>query len=129
VLRPFHRLTRASLEALRYRGEDVARGITRNVVSEARQKELRMELLNSERLKEYFEEHAAERWAAARLPLTPLLPALHRAPSWMCGELQHELRAAEGGRGLPQGPSPAPPPPPSPPRACLGRRSHCCQRG
>jgi hypothetical protein len=64
VLRPFRRLAPAALEALRYRGEDVARGITRNVVSEARQKELRLELLNSERLKEYFEEHDAERWGA-----------------------------------------------------------------
>jgi hypothetical protein len=66
VLRPFHRLTKASLDALRYRGEDIARSITKHVISEARTKELRLELLNSERLKEYFEEHAAEKWVAGR---------------------------------------------------------------
>lgn len=46
VLRPFTRLSKAQLEALRYRGEDVARSITRNVIKEARAKELRIELLN-----------------------------------------------------------------------------------
>lgn len=35
----------------RYRGEDVARSITRNVIKEARAKELKAELLNNERLK------------------------------------------------------------------------------
>ncbi|KAG2498899.1 hypothetical protein HYH03_003090 [Edaphochlamys debaryana] len=61
ALRPFGRLSKAQVEALRYRGEDVARGITRAVVKEARAKELKNELLNSERLKEYFEDHAAEK--------------------------------------------------------------------
>ncbi len=33
---------------MRYRGEDIARGITKKVVREARAKELKAELLNSE---------------------------------------------------------------------------------
>ncbi|GIL98673.1 hypothetical protein Vretimale_4052 [Volvox reticuliferus] len=61
AFRRFGRLSKAQVEALRYRGEDVARGITKSVVREARAKELKNELLNSERLKEYFEDHAAEK--------------------------------------------------------------------
>lgn len=60
-LRPFLRLSSASLEALRYRGEDVARTITKGAVREARARELQRELLNSDKLTEYFEEHEAER--------------------------------------------------------------------
>ncbi len=50
----------------------MARGITRNAVREARAEELRVELLNSERLKDYFEDHTAEQvgsacaWVTAR---------------------------------------------------------------
>jgi ATP-dependent RNA helicase DDX56/DBP9 len=61
ALRPFTRLSRASLEALRYRAEDVGRTITKGAVREARARELQRELLNSEKLSEYFEEHEAER--------------------------------------------------------------------
>jgi hypothetical protein len=39
------------VESLRYRGEDVARSITRNSIKEARQRELKAELLNSAKLK------------------------------------------------------------------------------
>lgn len=45
------------LEALRYRAEDVSRGITKAAVAEARSRELRSELLNSEKLKAHFEEN------------------------------------------------------------------------
>ena len=48
------------MEALRYRGEDIERSITKAVVKEARAKELRLELLNSKRLKAFFEEHPGE---------------------------------------------------------------------
>lgn len=48
------------MEALRYRAEDVARGITKSKVKEARARELEHELLNNDRLKEYFQEHEAE---------------------------------------------------------------------
>ncbi len=61
-LQPFHHLTKASVEALRYRGEDIARSITKAVVKEARAKELRLELLNSKRLKAFFEEHPGEQF-------------------------------------------------------------------
>lgn len=60
-IQPFPGLTKAAVEALRYRGEDIARSITKAVVKEARAKELRLELLNSKRLKAFFEEHPGER--------------------------------------------------------------------
>lgn len=41
----------SQVESLRYRGEDVARSITRNSIKEARQRELKAELLNSTKLK------------------------------------------------------------------------------
>lgn len=59
-MQPFSGLTKAAVEALRYRGEDIARSITKAVVKEARAKELRLELLNSKRLKAFFEEHPGE---------------------------------------------------------------------
>jgi hypothetical protein len=61
ALRPFTRLSKPSLEALRYRAEDVARTITKGAVREARARELQRELLNSEKLADYFQEHEAER--------------------------------------------------------------------
>jgi ATP-dependent RNA helicase DDX56/DBP9 len=61
VLRVFKRLSRPSLEALRYRAEDVSRTITKGAVREARARELQRELLNSEKLEDYFQEHEAER--------------------------------------------------------------------
>mmetsp|Transcript_21210 Transcript_21210/g.63839 ORF Transcript_21210/g.63839 Transcript_21210/m.63839 type:complete len:639 (-) Transcript_21210:2475-4391(-) len=60
ALQPFTRLTPAAIEALRYRGEDIARSLTKAVVKEARAKELRLELLNSERLSAHFEAHPGD---------------------------------------------------------------------
>ncbi|KAJ9528986.1 hypothetical protein QJQ45_000556 [Haematococcus lacustris] len=60
-LRPFQRLSSQQIESLRYRGEDIARSITKNVIKEARARDVKIELLNSAKLKDYFEEHQAER--------------------------------------------------------------------
>ena len=62
-LQPHQRLTKAAVEGLRYRAEDVARSITRNVIKEARAKELKNELLNSQRLAAFFEEHPSGKCA------------------------------------------------------------------
>lgn len=59
-LQPLPRLTAASVEALRYRAEDVARGITKLAVKEARARDLRQQLLNSERLAEHFASNPSE---------------------------------------------------------------------
>ncbi|KAG4303271.1 hypothetical protein PCANB_000572 [Pneumocystis canis] len=45
------------INAFRYRMEDALRAVTRTVVREAREKELRMEILSSEKLKQYFDEN------------------------------------------------------------------------
>lgn len=74
----FPRLTKAAVEALRYRGEDVLRGITKAAVKEARAREVAQQLLNSERLKSYFESHEAEQvgWLVVGISLPPTF-ALH----------------------------------------------------
>lgn len=77
-LRTFGRLPRNQVEALRYRGEDIAKSITEKVVREARAKELKLELLNSDALKDYFEEHAAEKQLLRHdKPLHKIVPAPH----------------------------------------------------
>lgn len=89
-LRTFGRLPSSQVEALRYRGGDIARSITKKVVKEARAKELKAELLNSEKLKDYFEEHAAEKvllrhdkplHKAAQAPHLRHIPAYLKDPS------------------------------------------------
>ena len=45
------------IEGFRYRVEDVGRAVTKVAVRETRSAELRAEILNSERLKQHFEEN------------------------------------------------------------------------
>ncbi|PSC74391.1 DEAD-box ATP-dependent RNA helicase 16 [Micractinium conductrix] len=105
-LRTHDRLTKAAVEALRYRAEDVARSITRNVIKEARAKELKNELLNSQRLAAFFEEHPADlnllkhdkplaaAGAAAAAAHLKHLPSYLRDPN-----LQGKTFASGSGRG------------------------------
>lgn len=109
VLRPFERITKAAVEGLRYRGEDVARSITKNVIKEARAKDLKAELLNSKRLASFFEERpadlqllrhdrpvAASAAAGAAAPHLKHLPAYLRDPSL-------QGKSFVGSSGLPGG--------------------------
>jgi ATP-dependent RNA helicase DDX56/DBP9 len=57
---PFPLLSTTAVESLRYRAEDVMRGVTKIAVREARAKELRIEILNSERLKAHFEDNPTD---------------------------------------------------------------------
>ena len=50
----------AAIEGFRYRVEDVLRGITTPEIDAARKEEIRTEILNSEKLKSYFEDHPHE---------------------------------------------------------------------
>lgn len=59
-LQPLPRLTAASIESLRYRAEDVARSITKLAIKEARARDLRQQLLNSQRLTEHFASNPGE---------------------------------------------------------------------
>lgn len=45
------------IEAFRYRCRDAMRSVTKQAVKEARLKEIKQELLNSEKLKTYFEDN------------------------------------------------------------------------
>lgn len=54
---PFAKLSKTAVDGFRYRGEDVARSITKTTLAEARTRDLKAELLNSERLSAFFEEH------------------------------------------------------------------------
>ena len=60
ALKPFEKLAVQDVEALRYRAEDVARSIGRAAVRDARIREIRSELLNSDRLAAHFEENPDE---------------------------------------------------------------------
>ncbi|KAL4526406.1 hypothetical protein Ndes2526A_g00857 [Nannochloris sp. 'desiccata'] len=94
VIRPYERITPAAVEGLRYRAEDVARSITKNVIKEARAKDLKAELLNNKRLAAFFEERpadlqllrhdrpiAASAAAGAAAPHLKHLPAYLRDPT------------------------------------------------
>jgi len=50
-------------ERFRYRVEDMARGLTKKAIEKYKARELQLEALNSEKLKEYFEEHPEEKRA------------------------------------------------------------------
>ncbi|XP_057482093.1 DEAD-box ATP-dependent RNA helicase 16 [Actinidia eriantha] len=54
---PFPLLTKNAVESLRYRAEDVARSVTKIAVRESRAKDLRNEILNSEKLKAHFQDN------------------------------------------------------------------------
>ena len=47
----------SAIEGLRYRVRDAMKGITKHLIQEARRKEIRQEILNSELLKQHFEEN------------------------------------------------------------------------
>ncbi|KAL2015940.1 hypothetical protein VTK56DRAFT_4530 [Thermocarpiscus australiensis] len=55
-----YNFNKTQMEAFRYRMNDALRAVTKTAIREARTRELRQELLNSETLKRYFEENPAE---------------------------------------------------------------------
>ncbi|TPP66473.1 ATP-dependent RNA helicase DBP9 [Fasciola gigantica] len=59
VFRPYQ-FRLSEVDGFRYRAMDVVRHLTRKVIREARLKEIKLELLNSERLKGYFEDHVPD---------------------------------------------------------------------
>lgn len=53
-LQPFLRLKKESVQALRYRGEDVLKSLTKRAVREARARDLKLEILNCSKLQVHF---------------------------------------------------------------------------
>lgn len=58
-IKPYH-FDMKHVEAFRYRMEDALRAVTRLAIREARTREIRQELLKSEKLKRHFEENPAD---------------------------------------------------------------------
>ncbi|KAG5451173.1 putative ATP-dependent RNA helicase ddx56 [Clonorchis sinensis] len=75
----------SEVDGFRYRASDVVRRISRKVVREARLKEIKLELLNNERLKGYFEDHVPDLEALRHdKPLTRMSqPHLKDVPEYL----------------------------------------------
>ena len=85
------------MEALRYRAEDAARSVGRSAVREARVRELKTELLNSERLAAHFEDNPEDLNLLKHdvsLSKHPALPHLSHLPAYLRGR-----KRAGGGSG------------------------------
>ena len=93
------------LQNYRYRVEDTARSITKRAVKEARMRDLRQEIINSERLQAHFEEHPDDlRLLRHDAPLRPTAVKKHMAvvPSYLAPgtvNTRAEALASMGGGG------------------------------
>lgn len=92
-LKPFTKLNKVTVDALRYRSEDIARSVTGAAIKEARAAEIKAELLNSKRLKAFFEERPSDlnllRHDRALTSASAAAPHLKHLPAY--------LREAGGG--------------------------------
>ncbi|NWY91315.1 DDX56 helicase, partial [Loxia curvirostra] len=85
MLRPYE-FRMEEIETLRYRCRDAMRAVTKQAVREARLRELRQELLNSEKLKVYFEDNPRDLQALRHdRPLHPanVQPHLGHVPEYL----------------------------------------------
>ncbi|KAM7539813.1 hypothetical protein Aperf_G00000033202 [Anoplocephala perfoliata] len=84
IFRPYQ-FRLSEVDAFRYRAADVVGKITRKRIREARLKEIKLELINSEHLKGYFEDHCADLDALRHdKPLaTTAQPHLKDVPDYM----------------------------------------------
>jgi superfamily II DNA/RNA helicase len=101
-LKPFDKLQVESVEALRYRAEDAARAVGRTAVREARVRELRSELLNSERLAAHFEDNPEDLNLLKHdvsLAKHPALPHLSHLPGYLRGTRKRVDGGTAGGAG------------------------------
>lgn len=90
------------MEALRYRAEDVSRSITKLAIKEARAKDLRQELLNSEQLSEHFASNPTEmKMLQHTTPLGTLQAPSHlkHIPAYLRDPAAGGGRKSAGGRG------------------------------
>ncbi|KLU81235.1 ATP-dependent RNA helicase DBP9, variant [Magnaporthiopsis poae ATCC 64411] len=100
-LKPYH-FDRDQVEGFRYRMNDALRAVTKVAVREARTRELRQELLKSEKLKRHFEENPAELQHLTRhdseLRTARANPELRHVPDYLLPkEGRKALSAAEIG--------------------------------
>ena len=97
AMAPFSGLKPEAVESLRYRAEDAARSVGKTAVREARVRELRAELLNSERLAAHFEDNPEDLNLLKHdvsLAKQPPLPHLSHLPGYLRG--RKKLGGGEG---------------------------------
>ncbi|XP_053874294.1 probable ATP-dependent RNA helicase DDX56 [Malaclemys terrapin pileata] len=85
VLRPYQ-FRMEEVEGLRYRCRDAMRSVTKQAIKEARLREIKEELLNSEKLKTYFEDNPHDlRLLRHDRPLHPAIikPHLRNVPEYL----------------------------------------------
>ena len=98
---PFAGLKPEAVESLRYRAEDAARSVGKTAVREARVRELRAELLNSERLAAHFEDNPEDLNLLKHdvsLAKQPPAPHLSHLPGYLRG--RKKLGDARAGAAL-----------------------------
>ncbi|KAF5404085.1 DEAD/DEAH box helicase [Paragonimus heterotremus] len=100
IFRPYQ-FRLSEVDGFRYRAMDVLRRITRKVIREARLKEIKLELLNSHRLKGYFEDHTPDLEALRHdKPLVRMAqPHLKDIPEYLVpAPLRALMSGSSGGR-------------------------------
>ena len=101
AMAPFSGLKPEAVESLRYRAEDAARSVGKTAVREARVRELRAELLNSERLAAHFEDNPEDLNLLKHdvsLAKQPPAPHLSHLPGYLRG--RKKLGDARAGAAL-----------------------------
>ncbi|XP_021230394.1 probable ATP-dependent RNA helicase DDX56, partial [Numida meleagris] len=117
MLQPY-KFCMEEIEALRYRCRDAMRSVTKQAVKEARLREIKEELLNSEKLKTYFEDNPRDLHVLRHdKPLHPAIvkPHLRHVPDYLVPptlrgvakpdlKKRRRLRLPHGGAKRPAGP-------------------------
>ncbi|KAM4039325.1 putative ATP-dependent RNA helicase DDX56 isoform 2-T2 [Anomaloglossus baeobatrachus] len=115
VLRPY-RFRMEEVEGFRYRCRDAMRSVTKHAIKEARLKEIKEELLNSEKLKTYFDDNPRDfNLLRHDKPLHPAIvkPHLKNVPEYLIPpslrSVAHPVLNKRKKRRVHPGPSKAPP--------------------
>ncbi|XP_040270509.1 probable ATP-dependent RNA helicase DDX56 [Bufo bufo] len=115
VLRPY-RFRMEEVEGFRYRCRDAMRSVTKQAIKEARLKEIKEELLNSEKLKTYFEDNPRDfNLLRHDRPLHPAIvkPHLKNVPDYLIPpslrSVANPLLKKKKRKRMQPGPSSAPP--------------------
>ena len=91
----------AQVDSFRYRMNDALKAVTRVAVREARTRELRNELINSEKLKRHFEENPEDLYHLrhdSELKAVRIQPHLKHVPDYLLPE--GGRKAVNGGKGI-----------------------------
>ncbi|KAF5371414.1 hypothetical protein D9757_009997 [Collybiopsis confluens] len=98
-----YKFDKKQIDAFRYRMEDALRSVTRARVREARVKELKMEILNSERLKAHFEDNPLDlEYLRHDKPLHPsrIQPHMKYVPKYLMPKIGGGAAGATGSAPL-----------------------------